>query len=122
MSKGFYLLDKDGMPEAFIDTARFAAEERRIASLLAVSSRDGDAVTAIIARELQDQGTPEQVRTLLALGVLYQLTTGVLGPHMTLAEIDHPHNDFAGDLLALVNQELLQGGDDTLGGSPPEGK
>lgn len=120
---GFYLLDEDGIPEAYIDTAEFSAKERRISSLLAASSRDSDAVRAIMTRELQDQDTPAQVRMLLTLGVLHQLTVGILGPFMTLAEADHPNNDYVGDLLALTipDNHLLQGGPNTPEGPPSEG-
>jgi len=124
MSAGdFYLLDENGLPEAAINAAEFAAKERRISSLLAAHSRDAPEVLAIIARELQDQDMPEQVRTLLTLGVLYQLTTGVLAAFITLAEDTFPQNDYVGDLLALTipDNHLLQGGPNTPEGPPSEG-
>ncbi|TFC96220.1 hypothetical protein E3T28_12815 [Cryobacterium sinapicolor] len=117
---GFFLLGTDGMPEAFIDRVEFEATKRRISYLLAAHSRDKSAVLAIIARELQSQDVPEQVRTLLTLGVLYQLTTGVLGPHLTLAEATYPQNDFVGDLLALTTRESLQGDISNPEGTPSE--
>jgi predicted DNA repair protein MutK len=122
-TRGFYLLDEDGVPEAYIDKAQFAAEERRISSLLAANSRDSAAVMAIIARELQDQSTPEQVRTLLTLGVLHQLTVGVVGPMISLlalTETSRPNNHHAGDSLART-PELLQGGPNTPEGLPSDG-
>ena len=122
MSAGdFFILGPDGFPETHVDVDELKKRGRRISSLLAANSRDSAVVLAIIARELQDQAMPESVRTLLSLGVLFDLTTGVLGPFMTLAEATYPQHDYVSDLLALTNpdNQSLQGRFETPEGTPP---
>lgn len=90
MSDGFFVADEFGLPDYFVDPTELVKRARLISLDLVHSSRDPQAVADIISEKIMATGETADQRLLVAAALLDQLTSGVVGPLLTLAEQTDP--------------------------------